>query len=459
MKLKLLTAAASVALLAVPTLASASDAGWYVRGNVGYGAITDVDLAGDLVGDVEGEANAALSLGVGYEFGNNWRLELDATQLWNDMGAVSQAGNSISDMRITSGMLNAIYDFSDFGSWQPYIGAGIGIARASLSAQSAGFPGFLVGDPPVNNPTCPNTNVCTFRDADTGVAWQLLAGLGYEITDNLTWDTQYRYLNVGDLDYTGLGQNVLAPFGQGVLSNGSGIATTASGAGSHTVMTGLRYRFGAKPAPVMYSCWDGSSVLDTASCPVEPAPVVYTTCWDGTQVESTSSCPARPMVQCWDGSTVTDAASCPTRPTVTCWDGTIAYDQAACPVKSYEYTLCENEYRQEIIYYEFDKPQSDETLSKIQRVLDTSKHCSVSNINVVGHTDSSGSAAYNMGLSKRRAADVRKELVGQGISKDLISSEGKGETQLFIETGDGVKESLNRRTEVLIRLNSAGVVN
>ena len=454
MKLQLLTAAASVALLAVPTLASAGDTGWYVRGNVGYGVISDVDFTGDLVGDVEGEGNVAASLGLGYEFGNNWRLELDATQLWNDMGAIDQAGNTSSDMRITSGMLNAIYDFSDFGSWQPYVGAGIGIARASLSAQAHSLPN---GGVPLNSPTCSSANACAFHDADTGVAWQLLAGLGYKITDNLTWDTQYRYMNVGDLDYTGRGQNLIAPIGAGVLGGGSSLTTSASGAGSHSVMTGLRYRFGAKPAPVMYSCWDGSSVLDTATCPA--VPIVYTTCWDGTQVESGTSCPVKPVVQCWDGSTVTDAASCPTRPTVTCWDGTIAYEQTSCPVKSYEYTLCENEYRQEIIYYEFDKPQSNETQAKIQRVLDTSKYCSVSNINVVGHTDSSGSAAYNMGLSKRRAADVRKELVNQGIATDQITAEGKGETQLFLDTGDGVKEALNRRTEVLIRLNSTGIVN
>ncbi|MBL4852685.1 MAG: cell envelope biogenesis protein OmpA, partial [Robiginitomaculum sp.] len=48
MKLQLLAAAASVALLAAPSLASANDQGWYVRGNVGYGVVTDVDFTGDL---------------------------------------------------------------------------------------------------------------------------------------------------------------------------------------------------------------------------------------------------------------------------------------------------------------------------------------------------------------------------------------------------------------------------
>ncbi|MBN4055836.1 OmpA family protein [bacterium AH-315-J23] len=444
MRKQLFLAAASVALLAVPTLASAGDTGWYVRGNVGYGVISDVDFTGDLVGDVEGEGNVAASLGLGYEFGNNWRLELDATQLWNDMGAIDQAGNTSSDMRITSGMLNAIYDFSDFGSWQPYVGAGIGIARASLSAQAHSLPN---GGVPLNSPTCSSANACAFHDADTGVAWQLLAGLGYKITDNLTWDTQYRYMNVGDLDYTGRGQNLIAPIGAGVLGGGSSLTTSASVAGSHSVMTGLRYRFGAKPAPVMYSCWDGSSVLDTATCPA--VPIVYTTCWDGTQVESGTSCPVKPVVQCWDGSTVTDAASCPTRPTVTCWDGTIAYEQTSCPVK----TVCDEGFTDFKIYFPWDKSGlTDQAKAVVANAAGIANQCSITDIVIEGHTDSSGAQSYNVGLSNRRADSVEAELRNSGITTTNIVKTANGETALAVSTPDGVREPLNRRTEVVIRL-------
>jgi len=450
MRKQLFLAAASVALLALPTLASANDAGWYVRGNVGYGVVTDVDFAGDLVGDVEGEGNLAASLGLGYEFGNNWRLELDATQLWNDMGAISQAGNTYANMRITSGMVNAIYDFSDFGSWQPYIGAGIGIARASLSAQTHSLPS---NTGPVNSPTCSGTNVCTFHDSDTGTAWQLLAGLGYKITDNLTWDTQYRYLNVGDLAYTGLGQNLVPPVAAGVLGSGSSIATSASGAGSHSIMTGLRYRFGAKPAPVMYSCWDGSSVLDTASCPAEPVKIVYTTCWDGTQVESGTACPIKPEIQCWDGSTVTDAASCPTRPTVTCWDGTIVYEQSSCPIK----TVCDEGFTDFKIYFPWDKSGlTDQAKAVVANAAGIANQCSITDIAIEGNTDSSGAPSYNVALSHRRADSVEAALRDNGITTTNITKSANGETALAVATGDGVREPLNRRTEVVIRLIPGG---
>lgn len=452
MKLQLLTAVAATAIMAIPSLASAGEEGWYVRGNVGYGISTDMDFTGDLTGDVEGEGNVAGSVGVGYAFGNNWRLELDGAQLWDDLGAISQASNSSADIRYTTGMLNAIYDFSDFGDWEPYVGAGVGVALVDLSASAHSFPNTINA---VNNPACPNFNACSFDSNDSSIAWQLLAGLGYKITDNLTWDTQYRYMNTGNLDFAGTAADLVPPTLATLGTSGPALSS-ASGGGAHSLLTGFRYRFGAPTPTPLYPCWDGSQVEDTSTCPVEPPKMV--SCWDGSEVEEGNACPVQ-MVSCWDGSEAESADACPTRPTVTCWDGSIAYDQASCPVQTYEQSLCANEYRQEIVYYEFDKPQSAETREKIQRVLDTGEYCAVSSINVVGHTDSSGDAGYNQRLSNRRAADVKNELVRQGIDNALISSEGKGETQLFIDTGDGVKEALNRRTEILIQLSQTGVVN
>ena len=55
MKIKLLLATASIACLGMATNATAhDDAGWYLRGNAGYGVHTDVDLTGDIVSDVHG---------------------------------------------------------------------------------------------------------------------------------------------------------------------------------------------------------------------------------------------------------------------------------------------------------------------------------------------------------------------------------------------------------------------
>ena len=458
MKLQLLTAVAVTALMVAPSLATAGEQGWYVRGNVGYGSLTDMDLTGDMVGRLDGNGDIAGSVGVGYAFGNNWRMELDGSQLWNDLGAIGGEANTTADLRLRTGMFNIIYDFSDFGSWVPYIGAGLGVTDSRLNAQAFANIGFI-------SSACPNGSTvlsivnCRVFDSESGTAWQLIAGLGFDISDRLVWDTQYRYLNVSTQAFEGI-NNVGGP------ANRTPITTLVEDAGAHMVLTGFRYRFGGEgrkvrttkyktvysaPAAAMYACADGSRAASLSAC------VPSVTCWDGSTAASASSCPVQ--VQCWDGSLAADAAACPVQSTITCWDGSLAYEQASCPVQTYVQSLCANEYRQEIIYYNFNKGQSAETREKIQRILDTATNCAVGNINVIGHTDTSGSAAYNLGLSRRRAADVRQELIRQGVSKAIITSEGKGETQLFIDTGDSVKEQLNRRTEVLISLTETGVVN
>jgi outer membrane protein OmpA-like peptidoglycan-associated protein len=67
---------------------------------------------------------------------------------------------------------------------------------------------------------------------------------------------------------------------------------------------------------------------------------------------------------------------------------------------------------------------------------------------VVGHTDTVGSNAYNEALSLRRASAVKDELSRLGVSPDAISTSGKGESELLVQSGDGVKEPQNRRATI-----------
>lgn len=340
MKRKLFLTAMSAAMVAMPSLAAANDDnGWYIRGNIGGGGTTDTDFTGDLVGDVESEYNGAGSVGIGYDFGNNWRIEADAVSLWNDLGAISQLPNTAADIRQTAGMLNAIYDFSEFGRFEPYIGAGLGLVETRLSAQSNDFPSLLgdVAAVRVPNPAC--APVCEFGAVDQGLGWQVLAGLGYDLTDNLTWDTQYRYLDAGEREFLGRRLN-------DDLVNTAHI-NTAIDLSSHMLMTGLRYRFGGSTPKTMYTCWDGERVESLSTCAAKPMvekPQMFS-CWDGSEVDNLALCPAEPRpepvvetFQCWDNSVVTSLANCPAVPapqpvvtTVECWDGTTTTDAQFCP--------------------------------------------------------------------------------------------------------------------------------
>jgi outer membrane protein OmpA-like peptidoglycan-associated protein len=72
-------------------------------------------------------------------------------------------------------------------------------------------------------------------------------------------------------------------------------------------------------------------------------------------------------------------------------------------------------------------------------------------VEVNGHTDTSGTSAYNFALSVRRAEAVADELVGRGVHREIISIHGFGDTDLRAPTEVGVREPDNRRVEIIIR--------
>lgn len=70
---------------------------------------------------------------------------------------------------------------------------------------------------------------------------------------------------------------------------------------------------------------------------------------------------------------------------------------------------------------------------------------------VVGHTDSTASAAYNQDLSERRAAAVAFELRSGGVPAGRISAFGRGESQPIATNQTEAGKARNRRVEIIIR--------
>lgn len=71
-------------------------------------------------------------------------------------------------------------------------------------------------------------------------------------------------------------------------------------------------------------------------------------------------------------------------------------------------------------------------------------------ITVVGHTDSTGSAAYNNELSKRRANAVADYLMTLGAPKDKIRTLGAGASDPIASNSTAEGQAINRRAEVII---------
>jgi outer membrane protein OmpA-like peptidoglycan-associated protein len=105
-----------------------------------------------------------------------------------------------------------------------------------------------------------------------------------------------------------------------------------------------------------------------------------------------------------------------------------------------------------MVFFDWDKSElSPKALETIRRAADAYKTKGGAQINATGHTDTSGPEDYNMALSLRRANAVKEALVRDGVPPTEISVIGRGEKQLLVPTGDGIREAQNRRVEIVLR--------
>ena len=104
-----------------------------------------------------------------------------------------------------------------------------------------------------------------------------------------------------------------------------------------------------------------------------------------------------------------------------------------------------------IVFFDFDSstvPSS--AMSTLDTVVSNAEACNWNSIGVQGHTDRSGSDAYNQGLSERRAEAVAAILAGRGIARSNMTITAVGESEPRVPTDDGVREAQNRRVEITL---------
>lgn len=74
-------------------------------------------------------------------------------------------------------------------------------------------------------------------------------------------------------------------------------------------------------------------------------------------------------------------------------------------------------------------------------------------VNVIGHTDSDGDAAYNQDLSERRARSVSQVLIASGVAPARINVVGQGENSPVATNQTAAGKAQNRRVEIVITPN------
>jgi OOP family OmpA-OmpF porin len=180
-------------------------------------------------------------------------------------------------------------------------------------------------------------------------------------------------------------------------AGGCGISTTADQLGSSANMAGfVEALFLAKPAP--------------KPVPVAVAPKPMDTDKDGVP-DNLDQCPNTPL-----GATV-DARGCWT------YAAKVLFDTNSAKVKSEAYQML------------------------TEAVVIMKKNPDLK-VEVDGHADSTGTAAYNMTLSEKRAEAVKKYFVDQGIDPERLTTKGFGITKPA--AGNDTKEgrAKNRRVEL-----------
>jgi len=93
------------------------------------------------------------------------------------------------------------------------------------------------------------------------------------------------------------------------------------------------------------------------------------------------------------------------------------------------------------------RPEFYPVLGSVARVLSKYRD---TNLQVYGHTDSTGDASYNYNLSNRRASSVNNYLANQGVDQSRIVAQGMGADQPIANNDTATGRAMNRRVELQI---------
>ena len=197
--------------------------GWYLRGDISYEFKTKARVhitttssfstfsSSSTFFDADFDDTWNIGAGLGYIFNDWFRADITADYRfpadWNGPAATSVSVSTI--------LLNGYASLGNFSGISPYVGAGVGFAYVEWDTLS--FPAFFLPDA---------ATVDNWR-----IAYALMAGISFEVTDNLAIDTGYRFTGVND------GQ-LVAPFGP--FFGGADYTDLYI----HEFRIGMRYRFG-----------------------------------------------------------------------------------------------------------------------------------------------------------------------------------------------------------------------
>lgn len=355
---------------------------------------------------------------VGYMFSNGLRPEFELSYRRDKPDDItnSSGGAEFSDatkISVSTAFGNLWYDLFPSWSIRPYVGGGVGFARAKLDDfQQDNIPPQQRQEPLGGGAENPR------QGEDSVFAYQLGAGINWDVWRNFTLGLDYRYLKTQDFDFFVFQRQQFSKF----------VAEYET----QTLFLSLNYYFRQQePAPPPQP---------------EPARVVEVLDSDGDGVpDDIDQCPNTPR------GTQVDAVGCPLPPPPPACGEVVnggVPSLEGCGVGDSIVLRGVN----------FDTNKASLTINAktlLDDVVRDLKTFSQIKVEVSGHTDSRGAASYNQGLSERRANSVRDYLAEQGIARDRMTTVGFGLTQPIADNATTEGQDRNRRVELKITSGSA----
>lgn len=173
----------AVAGLCLGTSAAFAGSEPYAGVRVGLAHLTESDLTNSstpgLVVTTELNTGFTVAGFAGMELAQNYRLEGELSYQRNEIDKLTFLGISLDGSGTFSAinlMGNAYYDFKTNSPITPFIGAGLGYAR--IQVNDFNIAGFGLPDA-----------------SDGAFAWQVMAGIGYAMTKEITLELAYRYFS------------------------------------------------------------------------------------------------------------------------------------------------------------------------------------------------------------------------------------------------------------------------
>ncbi len=122
-----------------------------------------------------------------------------------------------------------------------------------------------------------------------------------------------------------------------------------------------------------------------------------------------------------------------------------------CPLKPSLVVVTDKEIKiLQQIHFQFDKDKiRPESFKILDAVVEVMRSYPKIRIEIQGHTDNKGAAAYNKNLSDRRAASVKKYLIGHGIDAGRLTSHGYGMERPVVSNDTDQNRALNRRVQFI----------